>query len=146
MKGSYLLKARLLVLVGFAVLALLCGLVARTAGLKNERVQSRSVETGYGAPVHLTDLKNRSVNESSGIVASRRNSNLFWTHNDSGDGPFIYAFDRGGNHLGVWRVAGATARDWEDIAIGPGPTKDSPYVYIGDIGDNEKKRDEIVVY
>jgi len=108
--------------------------------------QRKQTDNGYGSPVHLADLEDRSINESSGIAASRRNPMLFWTHNDSGDGPFIYAFDRQGKHRGVWRIAGASAIDWEDIAVGPGPRPRQSYIYIGDIGDNSKKRDEIVVY
>lgn len=114
--------------------------------------RSESVaETGeiskvYGAPVHLADLEDKALDESSGIVASRRNSNLFWTHNDSGDGPFLYAFDRTGGKRGTWRVMGADALDWEDIAAGPGPQKGQPYLYVGDIGDNGKERREIIVY
>jgi hypothetical protein len=102
--------------------------------------------SGYGAPVHLVNLENQSIKESSGIAASRRNADIFWTHNDSGDGPFIYAFDRRGKHRGVWRVAGAKAIDWEDMAIGPGPKRGRSYLYLGDIGDNSKKRDQITVY
>ncbi|HZF38345.1 MAG TPA: hypothetical protein VE715_05960 [Blastocatellia bacterium] len=102
--------------------------------------------SGYGAPVHLVNLENQSIKESSGIAASRRNTGIFWTHNDSGDGPFIYAFDRQGKHRGVWRVAGAGAVDWEDMAIGPGPIRGKSYLYIGDIGDNSKKRNQITVY
>jgi hypothetical protein len=100
----------------------------------------------YEAPVHLVNLENQSIKESSGIAASRRNTGVFWTHNDSGDGPFIYAFDRQGKHRGVWRVTGAKAIDWEDMAIGPGPVRGRSYLYIGDIGDNSKKRDQITVY
>ena len=70
----------------------------------------------------------------------------YWTHNDSGDGPFIYAFDNRGDSLGVFRVTGAQARDWEDISIGPGPQPNKSYLYIGDIGDNDKERSETVVY
>lgn len=100
----------------------------------------------YGQPARLADLENKSVKESSGIAASKRNANIFWTNNDSGDGPFIYAFDRQGKDRGVWRVAGAKAQDWEDMAIGPGPRRGRSYIYIGDIGDNSRKRDEIIVY
>jgi hypothetical protein len=100
----------------------------------------------YGSPVHLADLENHSIKESSGIAASRRHANLYWTHNDSGDKPFIYAFDRKGSHRGVWSVTGAKARDWEDIALGPGPVRGRSYIYIGDIGDNSRKREEIIVY
>ena len=108
--------------------------------------QKEQTNSGYGSPVHLADLEDRSIKESSGVAASRRNAKLFWTHNDSGDGPFIYAFDRQGKHRGVWRIAGASAIDWEDIAVGPGPGSRRSYIYIGDIGDNSRKRDEIIVY
>jgi hypothetical protein len=101
---------------------------------------------GYNAPVHLANLENQSIKESSGIAASRQNSNILWTHNDSGDGPFVYAFDRQGKHRGVWRVAGAKAIDWEDMAVGPGPKRGQSYLYLGDIGDNSKNREEILVY
>lgn len=100
----------------------------------------------FGAAVRLATLANPSIKESSGIVASRRNSDLYWTHNDSGDGPFIYAFDRMGNSAGVWRVTGATADDWEDIAAGPGPDGGGEYLYVGDIGDNGRNREEVIVY
>src|SRR5215217_8757126 len=100
----------------------------------------------YGPPVTIATLKDKSVSESSGLVASRTTPGAYWTHNDSGDGPFIYAFDPHGDSLGVFRVTGAQARDWEDISIGPGPERDKSYLYIGDIGDNDQQRSEVVVY
>lgn len=100
----------------------------------------------YGPPVHLADLADASITESSGLVASRRNPGLFWTHNDSGGGPFIYALDRRGQTRGVWQVAGAANRDWEDIAAGPGPRSTLSYLYLGDIGDNSRRREEVIVY
>ena len=100
----------------------------------------------YGTPTKIANLKNPAIDESSGIAASRINPNIYWTHNDSGDGPLVYAFDVTGESRGVFRVAGAQARDWEDMAIGPGPERNSWYMYLGDIGDNDKVRSEIVVY
>jgi hypothetical protein len=82
----------------------------------------------YGPPVRLASLEDRAINESSGIVASRRNPDLFWTHNDSGDGPTLYALDRKGKSRGRWRVSGAEAVDWEDIAAGPGPQPGISYL------------------
>src|SRR5690606_37483806 len=35
-----------------------------------------------------------------------------------------------------------TAVDWEDIAIGPGGRGQAPHMYIGDIGDNARRRDD----
>ncbi|HEY7786710.1 MAG TPA: hypothetical protein VIB00_18410 [Pyrinomonadaceae bacterium] len=101
---------------------------------------------GYEIPRKLADLKDPAIKESSGIVASRSNPGLYWTHNDSGDGPFLYAFDERGQRRGVWQVAGAKARDWESIAAGPGPDHAKHYLYVGDIGDNSGKREEIAVY
>jgi hypothetical protein len=105
-----------------------------------------TVFQSYGTPTKIANLKNVDVTESSGVAASRSNANIYWTHNDSGDGPFVYAFDATGESRGVFRVAGARARDWEDMAIGPGPERGESYLYIGDIGDNQKVRPEIVVY
>lgn len=105
-----------------------------------------SVFQPYGPPTKIANLKNPAVNESSGLAASRVNPNVYWTHNDSGDGPFVYAFDSTGTSRGVFRVAGAQARDWEDMAIGPGPERGKSYLYLGDIGDNNEVREEIVVY
>jgi hypothetical protein len=110
-----------------------------------QKVPSRSHQT-YGPAQKLADLQESAIKESSGLVASRTTKGLYWTHNDSGDGPFIYAFDVRGRRRGVWRVRGAAARDWEDIAAGPGPERNRHYLYIGDIGDNAGRRSEIVVY
>jgi len=100
----------------------------------------------YGAPTTLATLKSKEITESSGLVASRTTRGAYWTHNDSGDGPFVYAFDTRGDSLGTYRVSGAQARDWEDIAAGPGPQPNKSYLYIGDIGDNNGARSEVVVY
>jgi hypothetical protein len=58
----------------------------------------------YREPTTLATLKNRSITESSGLTASRTNPGLYWTHNDSGNGPFIFAFDAGGGSRGVWQI------------------------------------------
>lgn len=113
---------------------------------KNSNDKKGKGSDDFASPAHLADLEDAEIDESSGVVASRRNPDLFWTHNDSGDGPFIYAFDRQGKNRGVWRVREAEAYDWEDIAAGPGPQKGQSYLYLGDIGDNGLRREEIIVY
>ncbi len=107
---------------------------------------SATASAPYGSPTTIATIKDKSISESSGLVASRSTPGAYWTHNDSGDGPFIYALNARGASLGVFRVTGAQARDWEDISIGPGPERDKSYLYIGDIGDNSDARSEIVVY
>ncbi len=110
-----------------------------------QKRQQRQTET-YGPARTLGTFQDAAINESSGLVASRTTPGLYWTHNDSGDGPYIYAFDERGARRGTWRVKGATARDWEDIAAGPGPQAGTSYLYIGDIGDNGGRREAIIVY
>ncbi|HYO63817.1 MAG TPA: hypothetical protein VER08_09320 [Pyrinomonadaceae bacterium] len=100
----------------------------------------------FGPPARVATIQDPAVDESSGLAASRRQPGLFWTHNDAGDGPFIYAVGGAGAKRGTWRVAGARHDDWEDIAAGPGPQPGRTYLYVGDIGDNPIKRANITVY
>lgn len=84
--------------------------------------------------------------EISGIAASRRNPDVLWVHNDSGDTNRVFAINPSGATLGEYVLTGATANDWEDIAVGPGPDPASHYVYVGDIGDNSRVRPQIQAY
>jgi hypothetical protein len=86
------------------------------------------------------------LREISGIAASRRNPGVLYVHNDSGEAPKVYAINEKAQLLGVCNVRGANHRDWEDIAVGPGPDPNQPYLYIGDIGDNGAKYPEVIVY
>ena len=110
------------------------------------RQQIGELSKEYGPPVHLADLEDKAIRESSGIVASHSNPDLFWTHNDSGGGPILFAVDRRGRTQATWSVTGARAVDWEAIAIAPGTRPGSAFLYVGDIGDNSGRRREIVVY
>ncbi|MBL9004614.1 MAG: hypothetical protein JNJ46_10225 [Myxococcales bacterium] len=86
------------------------------------------------------------LTESSGVVAGRRSAGTLWLHNDSGAGPRIVALSSTGALQALYDLMGATAQDWEDIAIGPGPRAGSSYLYIGDIGDNAMARADVQVY
>lgn len=131
-----------------AVLTSACHSATSRPGDRDQKIpEGSNISKAYGTPAQIAELEDGAIDESSGVVASRRNPGLFWTHNDSGDGPFLYAFDRKGGKRGTWRVTGARALDWEDIAAGPGTGgAGQPSLYIGDIGDNGKKREEIIVY
>ena len=96
------------------------------------------VETGTAVYPALTEI--------SGIVASSQNEGVFWVHNDSGDSARVYALARDGTHLGVYTLAGASATDWEDIALGPGPAPGVDYLYVSDTGDNNHSRTSVRVY
>ncbi len=89
-------------------------------------------------------LSDPSLDEISGIVASRAWPSTWWAHNDSGDAAQLYALDDGGVLLGTFPVADAVAADWEDIAIGP--DGDGWVIWVGDIGDNFELRLDVVVW
>jgi hypothetical protein len=78
-------------------------------------------------------IKDPRIKESSGLAASRRHPGVYWTHNDSGYGPQIYAVDgRTGETVATVTLSGiGEPRDVEAISIGP-----DDQIYVGDIGDN----------
>lgn len=86
------------------------------------------------------------LTEVSGLVASRTQAGILWTHNDSGDSARIFALDASGAVRAQYTLTGATNVDWEDIALGPGPIPGVEYLYIGDIGDNTLTRTGVQVY
>lgn len=92
------------------------------------------------------ELTNTELLEVSGLVESFNNPGHLWVHNDSGDKARIFLLDKQGNHKATVWLANTTNRDWEDIAIGPGPDEGKVYVYVGDIGDNEHKHKKKYIY
>ncbi|MFJ5225387.1 WD40 repeat domain-containing protein [Streptomyces sp. NPDC088400] len=95
-----------------------------------------------GAPAAVADdgasdqsftIKDSRITESSGLAASRSHPGVYWTHNDSDDGPYIYAVDsRTGETVATITMKGVgDPRDVEAISVGSDGN-----VYVGDIGDN----------
>ena len=124
-------------------------LLINSAVLILPALASCAVNTPAGQPARgrqVGTIEHPQITEASGMVASRRLADVLWVHNDSGSGPVLYALNPQGQCLGRFDVTGAKARDWEDIARGPGPDPDLDYLYIGDIGDNRGKREFITVY
>ena len=91
-------------------------------------------------------IETKLITEASGIATSRRNAGILWVHNDSGSSAMVYALNTEGKLVGSFFIEGARCRDWEDIAIGPGPDKQIDYLYIGDIGDNKAKYPSVTIY
>jgi len=86
----------------------------------------------------LADLPN-DLKESSGIELAE--SDHFWSFNDSGGKPELYKFDREGQLKQIVRVNNALNIDWEDM------TKDEEgNIYIGDFGNNNNDRKDLVIY
>ncbi|MCP4547452.1 MAG: hypothetical protein GY835_13420 [bacterium] len=100
----------------------------------------------FGERENVGMLEFDPIDEASGLAASRRNPGVLWTHNDSGDEPRIFALNEQGKHLGVYSILNATAQDWEDIAVGPGPAEGRQYIYIGETGDNKARYETRTIY
>ncbi|HWP38191.1 MAG TPA: hypothetical protein VNL18_11630 [Gemmatimonadales bacterium] len=86
------------------------------------------------------------VRESSGVAASRSQRGIIWTHNDSGDGPYLYAITLDGRLVARLAVRGARAVDWEDLALSTCPDSRGDCLYIADTGDNQERRPFVSVY
>ncbi|MDQ3322308.1 MAG: hypothetical protein M3525_07750 [Acidobacteriota bacterium] len=111
---------------------------------KNDN-NNKNASAGYEKPKAVGKITSGEITESSGIAASRCNENVFWTHNDSGDGAFLFAINAKGEKLGTWKVANAKNKDWEDIAAFKND-KGECFLYVGDIGNNERLKSEMTIY
>jgi hypothetical protein len=76
------------------------------------------------------------IDEASGLAPSYSMNGSLWTNQDSGRPNSLYLISKDGKSIKEFNVPGTTNRDWEDVAIGPGPANGVNYLYIGDIGNN----------
>lgn len=90
----------------------------------------------------VCELQDTRIDESSGLAASRKyfDQELLWTHNDSGGKPELFLVNLKGQTVATVLLKDARNLDWEDMAIAGG------FIYVGDIGDNWRRRKEIIIY
>ncbi len=117
-----------------------------SSDIRNNNKPNEKNSFNYQKPQIIGQIKSNEITESSGIAASRCNKDVFWTHNDSGDSAFIFALNEKGEKLGTWKVSGAKNKDWEDIAAFYDKQTEKCFLYIGDIGNNERLRSEMTIY
>ena len=98
------------------------------------------------AAVRTIDIRGHAdLVENSAAAMSTRQPGIWFTVNDSGHEPVLFALDTMGTARGRWLVRGARNIDWESAAYGPcgnaslSTAADSSgrCVYIGDTGDND---------
>jgi hypothetical protein len=134
----------------FVISAVAVGLVLSACGdspvKSGEPPIINQQESAFNTPVVVGRIASKEITESSGLAVSQCQENVLWTHNDSGDGPYVFAMDRTGTHLGTWKVANAENLDWEDMA----PYKDATgkcYIFVGEIGNSKNgERTEHIIY
>lgn len=94
----------------------------------------------------LATLASDQVKESSGLARGLANPGVFFTHNDSGDGPRLYAFGADGGARGVVDLEGPEVRnvDWEDLSSFYEDGR--PFLLVADTGDNHLERNVYTLY
>jgi hypothetical protein len=99
--------------------------------------------SAYGAVTALGAISAKLV-ELSGLAPSHLHPGILYAHNDSGDSARFFAINDKAQVTAEMDLMGATATDWEDVAVGPCPS--GFCVYLGDIGDNAMGRAEYTIY
>lgn len=113
-----------------------------TATIPQHRAPARPVLCGKLRSTVVGHVENGEATELSGLVLSSSQPGVLWSHNDSGDRPRVFALRASDAHvLASLDVPAARAIDWEDIAVGPHGD-----LLLGDIGDNDAQRADVVVY
>jgi hypothetical protein len=111
------------------------------------RAQTMGDQTDAFLPgAKIAELENKKLEEISGLESSTNNPTLFWAHNDSGNDPQIFLLNDKLEIKLTCELAGVENRDWEDIAVGPGPDPNKNYVYVAEIGDNDAVYQEKFIY
>ena len=78
------------------------GIVLRVAIVLSLAEGSALAATSFSSGTQTGTIQNSSINEASGIAASRMNANVLWTHNDSGDSARVFAMTAAGANLGTY--------------------------------------------
>lgn len=86
-------------------------------------------------------LEHYALTESSGLAASPKYRNVFWSHNDSESPTFLFALDVQGKHIGGYEVQDANLIDWEAIAF-----DESGRLYLADTGSDGMVRSHSAVH
>ncbi len=116
------------------------------------------VEAKYSAKYELSDIPyidhfkifneqviDKNLKEVSGLVTSRNQQGFVYMVEDRSNKNAVYVFNKEGGYQGKLVLQGVENIDWEDLAIGPGPTPGKNYIYVADIGDNDAVRENVRV-
>lgn len=103
------------------------------------------VDTGFldgqaSQPIGVAGLQ-----EASGLASSAVQPGLLYSVNDSDNPDTLYLLATDGSAAGAFGLA-VPNRDWEDLAVGPGPAAGTSYVFVADIGDNSGRWPAVHIY
>ncbi|MEJ7911508.1 MAG: hypothetical protein WKF70_00030 [Chitinophagaceae bacterium] len=99
------------------------------------------------APVPaITSIVPKVADEVSGIADSKLNNGTLWLQEDSGNPTELQLLKYDGTFLKKIFIRNVQNRDWEDLALAPGPVNTINYLYIADIGDNNAQHNNYTIY
>ncbi len=108
--------------------------------------RSREVKSDLFSKADRRGKVSWDLEEVSGLVASQINPGYLWAINDSGNPAEIFLIDDKAKIVMTCKLKKIDNRDWEEIALGPGPDSTVNYLYVGEIGDNEAKYEYKYLY
>jgi hypothetical protein len=134
--------------VGMAAGAALlgCGRPAGEASAHQDTSAAKGATASQDAAADECRVVERSISlpeglaEASGAAWSVTRPGAFWSHNDSGGDAELFLVGSNGRNEGRVRLRGARMDDWEDLAMAP--CASGQCLYVADIGDNGRKKDE----
>lgn len=98
----------------------------------------------YSEAKQVGRLNNIAFTELSGLTQSQWHNNLFWSHNDGGHTPVLFALDRSGNLRAKLEIEQIRNRDWEDLDSFM--FEHQSYFLVADVGDNFARRSYIQLH
>src|SRR3954466_918919 len=103
-----------------------------------------TTESTFSLPQDLALIDKR-LPEVSGLASSIANPGYMWAVNDSGNSSEVFLIDTTAQVRMTCKLP-VDNRDWEEVAVGPGPDPGKTYVYVGEIGDNNAIHDTKIIY
>lgn len=109
-----------------------------------QKISSQSTTEIFEAGISTGIIKEKKINEASGLVESIANPGMFWTHNDSGNDAELFLIDKTGTIHATVHFPNLKNRDWEEVATSTQDGKN--YIYVGEIGDNNAQYAQKYLY
>ncbi|MEM7082311.1 MAG: hypothetical protein AAF465_06225 [Pseudomonadota bacterium] len=136
---------------GLVATGLLAGVMAPPVGAELSSRPESAESAAKDQPIASTyriefmgNIQNAALREASGLAVSTRSENVFWSHNDSGYGPSLFAFGEDGEPRGRFLVERAVSKDWEDMASFR--WRGESWLLIADVGDNSSRKPFYTLY
>lgn len=103
-------------------------------------------KTAFSSIPDTIHVQSSRIDSVTGMVDSRSQPGNLWVIQGKGASNKLTLLGHDGLLKGDLAIPRFVNRDWEDLAIGPGPTEGTTYLYIGEIGDSTYSADYYQIY